>query len=154
MDFPCKNTRVGCHFLLQGIFLTQGSNPHLLHWRRILYPLSLQGIGSGSLSPGWWITPSVAVATLTPPCWSQEEFFFWSSQSFTVGFPPGNNLCSGTGLRSLSLSASVSASGLPWERLSVYGTGGWTDFCSLWVAFSLRTSEVCFAMCISQLKLL
>ena len=31
-DFPDKNTRVGCHFLLQGVFLTQGSNPHLLHW--------------------------------------------------------------------------------------------------------------------------
>ena len=30
-DFPGKNTGVGCHFLLQGIFLTQGSNPHLLH---------------------------------------------------------------------------------------------------------------------------
>ena len=32
---PDKNTGVGCHFLLQGIFLTQGSNPrplHLLHW--------------------------------------------------------------------------------------------------------------------------
>ena len=28
-----KNTRVGCHFLLQGIFLIQGSNPHLLHWQ-------------------------------------------------------------------------------------------------------------------------
>ena len=28
---PSKNTGVGCHFLLQGIFLTQGSNPHLLH---------------------------------------------------------------------------------------------------------------------------
>ena len=26
-DFPGENTRVGCHFLLQGIFLTQGSNP-------------------------------------------------------------------------------------------------------------------------------
>ena len=26
-----KNTRVGCHSLLQGIFLTQGSNPGLLH---------------------------------------------------------------------------------------------------------------------------
>ena len=25
-----KNTGVGCHALLQGIFLTQGSNPHLL----------------------------------------------------------------------------------------------------------------------------
>ena len=30
-DFPGKNTEVGCHFLLQGIFLTQGSNSHLLH---------------------------------------------------------------------------------------------------------------------------
>ena len=27
---PGKNTGVGCHFLLQGIFLTQGSNPDLL----------------------------------------------------------------------------------------------------------------------------
>ena len=35
--FPGKNTAVGCHFLLQGIFLTQGSNPHLLLGRRILY---------------------------------------------------------------------------------------------------------------------
>ena len=29
-DSPGKNTGVGCHFLLQGIFPTQGSNPHLL----------------------------------------------------------------------------------------------------------------------------
>ena len=28
-DSPDKNTGVGCHFLLQGIFLTQGSNPYL-----------------------------------------------------------------------------------------------------------------------------
>ena len=28
-DFPGKNTAVGCHFLLQGIFPTQGSNPGL-----------------------------------------------------------------------------------------------------------------------------
>ena len=28
-DSPGKNTGGGCHFLLQGIFLTQGSNPHL-----------------------------------------------------------------------------------------------------------------------------
>ena len=28
---PCRNTGVGCHTHLQGIFLTQGSNPHLLH---------------------------------------------------------------------------------------------------------------------------
>ena len=30
LDSPGKNTGVGCHFLLQGIFPTQGSNPHLL----------------------------------------------------------------------------------------------------------------------------
>ena len=29
-NFPAKNTGMGCHFLLQGIFLTQGSNPHFL----------------------------------------------------------------------------------------------------------------------------
>ena len=29
-DSPGKNTEVGCCFLFQGIFLTQGSNPHLL----------------------------------------------------------------------------------------------------------------------------
>ena len=29
-DFPGKNTGVGCHALLQGIFRTQGLNLHLL----------------------------------------------------------------------------------------------------------------------------
>ena len=35
-DFPCKSTGVGCHFLLQGIFLTQGSNLGLQHCRQTL----------------------------------------------------------------------------------------------------------------------
>ena len=38
--FPIKNIGVGCYFLLQTIFLTQGLNPHflcLLHCRWILY---------------------------------------------------------------------------------------------------------------------
>ena len=34
-DVPGKNTGVGCHFLLQGIFLTQGLNPSLLYCRQI-----------------------------------------------------------------------------------------------------------------------
>ena len=42
-DSPGKNTRVGCHALLQGIFPTQGSNPGLLHCRLILHQLSFQG---------------------------------------------------------------------------------------------------------------
>ena len=40
--FPGKNTGVGCHFLLQGIFPTRGSNLGLLHCRQILYHLSHQ----------------------------------------------------------------------------------------------------------------
>ena len=48
-DFPGKNTRVGCHFLLQGIFPTLESNPGLLHCR-CMYQLSLQG------SPKAWET--------------------------------------------------------------------------------------------------
>ena len=36
-------TGVGSHFFLQGILLTQGSNPGLLHCRCILYHLSHQG---------------------------------------------------------------------------------------------------------------
>ena len=39
---PGKNTGGGCHFLLQGIFLTQGLNPSLLHCRQILYHLNHQ----------------------------------------------------------------------------------------------------------------
>ena len=44
-DFLGKNTGVGCDFLLQGIFPTQGSNHLLLcllHCRQFLYPLSHQ----------------------------------------------------------------------------------------------------------------
>ena len=46
---------VGCHFLLQGIFLTQGSNPCLLcllHYRWMLYPLRHQGS-----PPSPWLPP-------------------------------------------------------------------------------------------------
>ena len=41
-DSPGKNTDVGCYAFLQGIFLTQGSNPsllHLLHWQMGYLPL-------------------------------------------------------------------------------------------------------------------
>ena len=47
-DSPSKNTRVGCHALLEGIFLTQGSNPHLLRllpWQVGSLPLVPPGMG-------------------------------------------------------------------------------------------------------------
>ena len=43
LDFPGKSTGMGCHFLLQGIFPTQGSNPGLPYRRQMLYHLSHQG---------------------------------------------------------------------------------------------------------------
>ena len=43
-DFPGKSTGVDYHFLLQGIFPTQGLNPGLPHCRQMLYHLSHQGI--------------------------------------------------------------------------------------------------------------
>ena len=49
-DSPGKNTGVGCHFLLQGLFPTQVSNPSLPHCRQTLYCLSHQG------SPGEYDT--------------------------------------------------------------------------------------------------
>ena len=48
-DSPGKNTGVGCHFLLQGIFLTQGLNLHLLHWQADSLPLSHVGSCSSYL---------------------------------------------------------------------------------------------------------
>ena len=46
-DFSGKNTGMGCHFLLQGIFLTQGSNPSFLHLlQRQVDSLPLSHLGS------------------------------------------------------------------------------------------------------------
>ena len=39
MEFSSKSTGVGCHFLFQGIFPTQGSNLGLLHYRQNVLPL-------------------------------------------------------------------------------------------------------------------
>ena len=41
-NLPGKNTEMSCHLLLQGIFLTEGSNPRLLHllpWQRDSLPM-------------------------------------------------------------------------------------------------------------------
>ena len=58
-DSSGKNTRVGCRFLLQGIFLNQGLNPcllHLLHWQAGSLPLSHLGSPFGT-SPKTYYFP-------------------------------------------------------------------------------------------------
>ena len=65
-DSPGKNTEVGCHALLHGIFPTQGSNPGLLHCRQILYHLSHQG------------SPTEAWETAYNPIWLDIIIFAWA----------------------------------------------------------------------------
>ena len=48
---------MGCHFLLQGIFLTQGSNPNLLqflHWQVDSLPLSHLGRPKASINISYY----------------------------------------------------------------------------------------------------
>ena len=68
MEFSSKNPGVGCHFLLQGIFPTQGSNLSLLHCSQILYSLSHQGATwssenmTGSLQIlSWWFLGNISL---------------------------------------------------------------------------------------------
>ena len=86
-DSPGKNSRVGCHALLQGVFPTQGSNPGLLHCRWILYHLSHQG------SPRIleWVACPFASRSSWPRNWTRvsliEGGFFtsWATREATQG---------------------------------------------------------------------
>ena len=65
-DSPGKNTEVGCHALLQGIFPTQGLNLYLLclmHWQAGSLPLAPPGQGLILETETWLLIPS-APATL------------------------------------------------------------------------------------------
>ena len=46
---PGRNTGVGCQFLLQGIFPTQGSNPGLPHCGQTLYCLSYRALSPANM---------------------------------------------------------------------------------------------------------
>ena len=79
-DSPGKNTRVGCHFSLQWIFLTQGSNPHLLPWQ------------ADSLPPG-----RVVPSRLTPILATVKPKQFWACSLVLLGSlpqPPLSFMCS------------------------------------------------------------
>ena len=69
-DSPGKNTGVGCHFLLQGIFLTQGSNPsllHLLHAQADSLPLVPPGKPEGCQGQDILAQVGLSVASELPP---------------------------------------------------------------------------------------
>ena len=70
-----KNTGVRCHFLLQGIFLIQGSNPCLLHCRWILYWLSQQGSPSFLLLVVKMLIVEMIIKDDFQVCWLWFFFF-------------------------------------------------------------------------------
>ena len=72
--FPGKSAGVDCHFLLQGIFPTQGSNPGLLHCGRMLYHLSHQG-SLLTLEQLCYSTPKKFFQG-----WKQEHLSFWRTK--------------------------------------------------------------------------
>ena len=98
---PSKNTGVGCHYLLQGIFPTQGSNLGLLHCRQILYHLSHQGYKCGW--KGKWKLLSHVWLFVTP--WTIQSMGFSRPEYWSVSpFPsPGALPNPGIELRSPAL---------------------------------------------------
>ena len=83
-DSPDKNTGVGGHALLQGIFPTQGLNPSLLHCRQIAYCLSHQR-SSRILE---WVAYPFSRGTSQPRNWTGVSCiagrFFTSKPSTTL----------------------------------------------------------------------
>ena len=73
---PGKNTWMGCHALLQGVFLTQGSDPCLLHCRWV-----------SCLASGFFTTEPPAVKKGSP------FFFRKTSKRNRASFHPPMSLC-------------------------------------------------------------
>ena len=69
-DSPGKNTGVGCHALLQGIFPTQGLNRGLPHHRQILHCLRHQGnpvLPTSNSSLTQWLNANLTLLKILMP---------------------------------------------------------------------------------------
>ena len=81
-DSPGNNTGVGCHFLVQGIFPTQGLNPCLLclpHCRQIPYCLCHQGSANeGNKDSESWGNEGGGRAVWHSLPWQSQPVFLWS----------------------------------------------------------------------------
>ena len=96
-EFSRQEYRGDCHFLLQRIFLTQGSNPGFLHCWQILYHLSHQGSPISSPDHLWVASDPMTSKVLSSSGWRTLlgllcRTFHWHS----------------TGLRTLARSANPS----------------------------------------------
>ena len=148
-DSPGKNTGVGCHLLLQGIFSYQRSNPGLPHCSQILYCLSQQFSSVQLLSHVQFFEmhglqhtghpcPSPTPGAYSNSCPSSQ----WCHPTISSSFVPfSSHLQSFQGLGSYpmshlfasggqSIAVSASASVLP-MNIQDWFPLGWTDWISL-----------------------
>ena len=79
---------VGCHFLLQGIIPTQGSNPGLLYCRQILYHLRHQGSPRMATAYLFIDQPSALSQASSCPRYSKHH-----SGINTLSFPSCQEIC-------------------------------------------------------------
>ena len=147
---PGKNTGVACHFLFQGIFPTQGSNPGLLHCRQILYCLSsvqfshsvmssslcLHGmqharlpcpsptprVYSNSCPLSQWCHPTISSSVVPFSSCLQS---FPASGSFQMGQLFSGHLTSG---QNIGVSASASGLAMNIQDWSPLGWTGWISW--------------------------
>ena len=77
---PSQNTGVGILSLLQAISPTQGSNPGLLHCRKILYPLS----HNGSPKILEWVAYLFSSGSSQPRNWTRVS---WIADGFFINWP-------------------------------------------------------------------
>ena len=85
---------MGCHFHLQGIFLTQGSNPVLPHCRQTLYCLSHQGSPRYHCYPPPGDLPNPGIKPMSPtwqadslPSEPASGLSFWGTEMNTINIP-------------------------------------------------------------------
>ena len=71
MDFPSKSIGVGCHFLLQRIFPTQGWNPGLPHCKQMILPSEPQG------KLHTWVRVPIYISLICHQRWSKRNDKHW-----------------------------------------------------------------------------
>ena len=99
-DFPGKNTGVGCHFLLQGIFPNQGSNPGLLHSRQTFLPTEPPGkILTVQITTNWKILKEMGIpdqlTCLLRNLYAGQEATVRTGHGTTDWFQTGKGVCQG-----------------------------------------------------------
>ena len=129
-DSAGKNTGVGCHFLLQGIFPTQRSNPHLLclpRWQAGSLPLASRGKPM-----------TMMISTLTLHHWDCRDCIL----SFHKLHVHGDKTCPGLVI-SIFIAGTATHPQAP-PRIS----GGWLTHSALWVCSGwLCCSLISFSCC-------